>query len=470
MRRFRVCNRNTLSILAFSLLSTYVLSFLFEGQILYGLLGLFGMSTSSNIPLAMSAQFLGLLTSGFFIKSAARAKLTMLYGTGIAFITLIPFFFAPSLLWKVGLLLGGYSSGAAIAAWGYFLKIFTERKERLKTCADVLITSNIFMIVINFIAIRLTPYVGLVIVMLALIIGMLLTGRLKVDAALDGVTKKGSVQSTGRLKNAVLVLCLFIAVLTINSGIMYVVINPAFEHLTSLVSWYWAVPYIIALFVMRSLPWASRHSRVLYLGMAMMIGAFIAFMLLGRASLDYLVVNTLFLGACGFFDLFWWSILGNMLDYTEKPSFVFGIGLSANVLGVLAGSMIGRVARSTHLLTAEITVMGLTVVCVTLGVLPILNRYLVLLLKDQPYLLAFEAQDASTERSASYQAEALDPLTSREREVLEHLLAGKSNQEIAGALSVTVNTVKTHAKNIYSKYDVHSRAELISLLLKGRDS
>ena len=148
------------------------------------------MSTSSNIPLAMSAQFLGLLTSGFFIKSAARAKLTMLYGTGIAFITLIPFFFAPSLLWKVGLLPGGYSSGAAIAAWGYFLKIFTERKERLKTCADVLITSNIFMIVINFIAIRLTPYVGLVIVMLALIIGMLLTGRLKVDAALDGVTKR----------------------------------------------------------------------------------------------------------------------------------------------------------------------------------------------------------------------------------------------------------------------------------------
>ena len=190
MRRFRVCNRNTLSILAFSLLSTYVLSFLFEGQILYGLLGIFGMSTSSNIPLAMSAQFLGLLTSGFFIKSAARAKLTMLYGTGIAFITLIPFFFAPSLLWKVGLLLGGYSSGAAIAAWGYFLKIFTERKERLKTCADVLITSNIFMIVINFIAIQLTPYVGLVIVMLALIIGMLLTGRLKVDAALDGVAKR----------------------------------------------------------------------------------------------------------------------------------------------------------------------------------------------------------------------------------------------------------------------------------------
>ena len=57
---------------------------------------------------------------------------------------------------------------------------------------------------------------------------------------------------------------------------MYQVINPAFEHLTGLVSWYWAVPYIVALAVMRNLPVNAKRSSILYVGMAMMIGAFIA--------------------------------------------------------------------------------------------------------------------------------------------------------------------------------------------------
>ena len=208
---------------------------------------------------------------------------------------------------------------------------------------------------------------------------------------------------------------------------------------------------------------------MLYAGMAMMIGAFIAFMLLGRSSLDYLVVDTLLLGACGIFDLFWWSILGDMLDYAENPSLVFGVGLSANVLGVLSGGLIGTVAQSTQILTAEITVMGLTIVCITLGMLPVLNRHLVVLLKSHQYLMAYDAMDQNQQSAVLYQAAALEPLTSREQEVLEEILLGKSNREIATSLYITENTVKSHAKKIYSKYVVHSRAELISSLLKEND-
>ena len=46
------------------------------------------------------------------------------------------------------------------------------------------------------------------------------------------------------------------------------------------------------------------------------------------------------LGACGIFDLFWWSILGEMLDYSDNPAQPFGIGLSANVFGVLCGGVL----------------------------------------------------------------------------------------------------------------------------------
>ena len=58
-------------------------------------------------------------------------------------------------------------------------------------------------------------------------------------------------------------------------------------------------------------------------------------------------------------------------------------------------------------------------------------------------------------------------LTNREKEVLEQILSGKTNRIIAQELSISESTVKTHAGNIYSKYDVNNRAELTSTILRN---
>jgi len=52
-------------------------------------------------------------------------------------------------------------------------------------------------------------------------------------------------------------------------------------------------------------------------------------------------------------------------------------------------------------------------------------------------------------------------LSNREREVVGLLLEGKSNKQIALSLHITDHTVEFHLKNIYSKYHVSSRTELI---------
>jgi DNA-binding CsgD family transcriptional regulator len=465
MNRFKTLNARRLSVAGFSFLFAYILSFQFEGQVLYSLLEQHGIDAGCYILAAIIVHFIGLFTCGLFVKSQAAAKSMVLGGMGLSLAATVPCFFSPPALWMSGLIVGVYFSGCAVAAWGFFLRAYTPRNERIKSCADVLIYSNVLMIAVNVVAMNRSPFIGLSLSMLCLVTGVVFIWMLPAEP--ENVQNEVSKNKMD-IKNPLLLLCLFIFIITINSGLMYQVINPAFGHLTGLVSWYWAVPYIVALAIMRNLPMKAKRSRILYIGMAMIMGAFISFMLLGRNSYDYLIVDTLMLGACGIFDLFWWSILGEMLDYSDNPAQPFGIGLSSNVLGVLCGGVLGMVVTSIGLPSAEVAVIALTVVCVTLVILPPLNQRLVLLLKSHAYLTSYDNMSQSQQTDIVRQVKTLDPLTAREQEVLQLILSGKSNREIAGALFISENTVKTHTKSIFSKYDVSSRAELISILLKNQ--
>lgn len=74
-----------------------------------------------------------------------------------------------------------------------------------------------------------------------------------------------------------------------------------------------------------------------------------------------------------------------------------------------------------------------------------------------PYLmdLAIEWKNAS----ASENTEKL--LTKREKQILECLARGQGSKEISDSLYISIDTVKTHIKNIFRKLDVKSRLEAV---------
>ena len=59
-------------------------------------------------------------------------------------------------------------------------------------------------------------------------------------------------------------------------------------------------------------------------------------------------------------------------------------------------------------------------------------------------------------------------LTEREREVLTLMIEGLNNTQIAGRLSVSPSTIKSHVSNILSKLGVASRTEAVTLALRNR--
>jgi len=60
-----------------------------------------------------------------------------------------------------------------------------------------------------------------------------------------------------------------------------------------------------------------------------------------------------------------------------------------------------------------------------------------------------------------------DLLSGRERDVLQGMVDGLTDKQVAARLSLSPETVRTHVKNIYKKLQVGSRAELLSRATKG---
>ena len=80
--------------------------------------------------------------------------------------------------------------------------------------------------------------------------------------------------------------------------------------------------------------------------------------------------------------------------------------------------------------------------------------------------LSPEAAQALVETANQPPVPGLD-LTDREREVLALMIEGLNNTQIAGKLSVSPSTIKSHVSNILSKLAVASRTEAVTLALRN---
>ncbi|MCL2528903.1 MAG: helix-turn-helix transcriptional regulator [Coriobacteriia bacterium] len=58
-------------------------------------------------------------------------------------------------------------------------------------------------------------------------------------------------------------------------------------------------------------------------------------------------------------------------------------------------------------------------------------------------------------------------LTQRESEILRYTALGRSAKYIAHTLHISHNTARTHVKHVYEKLNIHSKQDLIDLVLSG---
>ncbi len=86
-------------------------------------------------------------------------------------------------------------------------------------------------------------------------------------------------------------------------------------------------------------------------------------------------------------------------------------------------------------------------------------RAVVVRMMEQASLMADQANAKRTHE------EVLSRLTAREQQVLERIVAGRLNKQIAGDLNISIKTVEAHRANIMEKLEVTTVADLMKIAL-----
>lgn len=207
----------------------------------------------------------------------------------------------------------------------------------------------------------------------------------------------------------------------------------------------------------------------------------------GLAIATVNIADTLMLGVL-------WITLQDAARHTTTDVYaVYGFAWAARVLSRDAGRVLimvlGAVGASSYAVTA---VIGIVVFALAASMALLLSDGI---LRSRPL---FTEDAAPTRRSAADEARQIaaaataegaetaatplppaqsDPkkwfreafdLSERETEVALLIAQGRSKGYIAETLCLSENTVRTHAKNVYTKLDVHSKQELIDLLQNRR--
>lgn len=253
---------------------------------------------------------------------------------------------------------------------------------------------------------------------------------------------------TKQQNDTVFYLYFFIVILAINSGLMYRVFNPHFKTIVQDFSSFWVIPYIVTIIIIAKKKIDVTRDSIHYTSMLLMMISFLLMLFLKPSILSYFLINTLLLTSFGIFDLFWWIMLTKLTQ--QNTITIFSTGLACNVFGVIIGNGISSLNEAQLILQSHITAIALTILCTAMVILVYLNKKMTLL--------------SSLPITTVTIPLGYDLLTQRELDVIDAIISGKSNKEVAITLFISENTTKTHLKNIYHKLNVNSRMQLVSLV------
>lgn len=181
----------------------------------------------------------------------------------------------------------------------------------------------------------------------------------------------------------------------------------------------------------------------------------IALMIIGIGMVLFIVQNEVtsviayFFESFGFLllDIIIWGSVGKLGYMTKRPFKIFFGCMGINLLGVFVGNLL-------FIITSDLKI-GIVICSISIFVSFMISQ--VFISEKEKIENEFNALNYYIPNVG------LDSLTDREREIVVLMCQKYKNADIANKLYISENTLKTHARKIYSKYNVKNKRELIEL-------
>lgn len=459
----QMLNRDNLrAVLGFSCIFAFTFVFVLEPALILQLTEFTNLTRWNFYFLIMPAHGLGLILSATLYKKTKGSFQIIRWGPLLILVSLTLFLFSHLFFHILGLMLISFISGLMVAMAGLYIRTFVNRENRLLLSALPLMFTHIIYGIVRLVAIYTSVQIGLIVIILAIVFGSHLIVSIGTTLNTDS---KPTIQSIA----PIMTLFVFIVILTLNTTLFTHFVYQSNLISTSLTLIINVVIYTFVMFLVYRLMGITNFNGYLYIPIALLTLCTLVFSFLEGFFAGPYIINFFIIVATSLFDIAWFALLSEVIEETFSPLRTFGLGILARVIGKITGNVLAQTMVVLHLASSQITILLLIVIVLNLFLLPPLRYQLSLVLKDNGFVNIFAKMNPKEQDHIISTQPYYELLTEREKEILQLLLAGKSNKDIGNTLFIGESTVKSHVSNIFGKFQVNSRAEIISILLGSKN-
>jgi DNA-binding CsgD family transcriptional regulator len=265
-------------------------------------------------------------------------------------------------------------------------------------------------------------------------------------------------------KRSLFLICFAFFLLNIGGGVFFELIEPMILNEAKISVYYYILPYIYASAGVLLLLLLKKTKEMIDIFLTFAAGLITIGLIVFQFShtgANLVMVDLLIQSGYAILDIFMWGIIG-MMAYVYNQSYkIASFSMSSNItaviLGIIGSKILAAFIEEPKTIVPLIAIVSLVIAII---LIPFLYRITINDLRKGATVLENE-QDKLIKIQ---QIKNYKQLTNREKEVVQYMLLELTNHNIAKKLFISENTLKTHAKNIYTKLEVKNKRELKELL------
>lgn len=439
----------------------WMLSFPFHGPVLRSTAPLdefYGFS----LPLIFGFfHALAFFVAAFVLPKAVSWQKLMISSLITTIILHLFILFSPATLWPPVFAALGVCSALFILGWSVPFSFKIQTRERLKIMASVIILANLVYVLTKNATAVLKDAAVLPVSILPLFLVLLILLRSIKESAPEETVSPEDLTESGAPVPVLSYLTFLLAGLYFSAGLVYTIIRPSLAESGRLFLYfdYTYIPYILVLVFLGLWGYKLRWELPVYLGISLLGLSFILFSIAGKNIISLLITAFLLESSYALLDLFSWTLIGSLASVYGSPYLFFGIALGGKLFSIIAGEWFGhQLLLSSEMYRVMAAFLSASILFLLLPLIPRIKSRL--------------NTEKALDNDPSVLTESLllpgQDLTTREKEIISLLLEGFTNKVIAEKLYISENTLKTHLKNIYRKYGVKQKRELLSRMIQEK--